>query len=121
MKKLDSSLSKRSSCPIATALDVIGDKWTLLILRDIGLFDKHKNKDFQDAGERIPTNILADRLKVLVECGLVKKQLYQDRPPRFEYHLTDAGKDMIPVIQAMAVWANRHIKGVKMPAFNTRA
>ena len=117
MKKLDSNLSKRTSCPIATALDVIGDKWTLLIIRDIGLFNKHKNKDFQDAGERIPTNILADRLKLLVNSGLVSKQEYQTNPPRYEYHLTVAGKGLIPVIQTMAKWAKDNISGIKIPHF----
>ena len=117
MKKIESNIPKRSGCPIATTLDVIGDKWTLLIIRDIGLFNKHKNKDFQDAGEKIPTNILADRLKSLVSYNLVEKKQYQDNPPRYEYHLTSAGNDMIPIIQAMALWAAQYVKGVKIPEF----
>ena len=121
MQKLDSSFSKRSACPIATTLDVIGDKWTLLIIRDIALFNKHKNKDFQQAGEGIPTNILADRLKLLLNYGLIEKQQYQDNPPRFEYHLTGAGKDMMPIIKSMAQWAQRNVEGVKLPDFNTDA
>ena len=112
MKKLYKSLSTRSNCPIATTLDVIGDKWTLLIIRDVGLFDKHKNKDFQEAGEKIPTNILANRLKSLVKYGLVEKRLYQNNPPRYEYYLTDAGKGLLPVIKSMAVWAEKHINGI---------
>jgi DNA-binding HxlR family transcriptional regulator len=115
MKKLSTSLSKRSLCPIATTLDIIGDKWTLLIVRDIGLFNKHKNKDFQEAGEKIPTNILADRLKLLVKNGLVEKRLYQSNPPRYEYHLTDAGKGLLPVIKSMAKWAGTYIKGINIP------
>lgn len=115
MKKLRKSLSKRSLCPIATTLDIIGDKWTLLIVRDIGLFDKHKNKDFQEAGEKIPTNILADRLKTLVKNGLVEKRLYQNNPPRYEYYLTDAGLGLLPVIRAMAAWANEFIEGIRIP------
>ena len=117
MKKLSKTVSKRSLCPIATTLDIVGDKWTLLIIRDVGLFDKHKNKDFQEAGEKIPTNILANRLKLLVEYGLVEKRLYQDNPVRYEYYLTGAGKGLLPVIQSMAVWAKKHIIGMKVPEF----
>ncbi len=116
MKKLSTSVSKRSDCPIATTLDVIGDKWTLLVIRDIGLFDKHKNKDFQEASEKIPTNILADRLRRLVKLGLVEKRLYQSNPPRYEYYLTDAGMGLMPVLKSMAVWAQKYVKGMSIPA-----
>lgn len=115
MKKLSNDLSKRSCCPVSTALDIIGDKWTLLIIRDIALFNKHKNKDFQDASENIPTNILADRLKLLVTNQLLEKRLYQNNPPRYEYYLTDAGKGLIPVIKTMADWAEKYISGIKIP------
>ena len=115
MKKLNKDVSKRTLCPIATTLDIIGDKWTLLIIRDVGLFDKHKNMEFQEAGEKIPTNILADRLKLLVKNGLMEKRLYQNNPPRYDYFLTDAGKGLLPVIKSMAVWAESHISGVIMP------
>lgn len=108
-------MSKRSNCPIATTLDILGDKWTLLIIRDIALFDKHKNKDFQEAGEAFPTNILANRLKLLVNLGLVEKHLYQNNPPRYEYYLTEAGEGLRPVLEAMAVWAHKYIKGIKIP------
>ncbi len=119
MKKLDRSVARRSACPIATTLDVLGDKWTLLIIRDIALFDKHRNKDFQDAGENIPTNILADRLKMLVQYGILEKRPYQDNPPRYEYHLTAAGRGLLPVLEAMATWAGTHVQGVKPPRFKT--
>ena len=109
-------LAKRSDCPIATTLDVVGDKWTLLLIRDIGLFDKHRNKDFQQATENIPSNILANRLKQLVEDGLVEKRLYQEHPPRYEYYLTESGKGLIPVIKTMAQWADRYIAGVMIPS-----
>lgn len=115
VKKLSRSTSRRSGCPIATTLDVIGDKWTLLIIRDIGLFGKHRNKDFQDAGEGIPTNILANRLKLLVENGLLEKRLYQEHPPRYEYFLTDAGKGLVPVLESMATWAQQYVKGIGIP------
>ncbi len=118
MKKLSLSFYRRSSCPVATTLDLVGDKWTLLIIRDIGLFDKHRYKDFQESSEGIPTNILADRLRLLVESGLVKRVPYQDNPPRYKYHLTDPGKGLLEVVRTMAVWAGNNIKGVKIPDFS---
>ncbi len=114
-KILNKALARRSRCPIATTLDVVGDKWTLLLIRDIGLFDKHRNKDLQRAAEKIPSNILANRLKQLVEDGLVQKRLYQQHPPRYEYHLTESGKGLLPVIRAMAKWADHYVDGVKIP------
>ena len=115
MPKLENAVSKRSPCPIATTLDLIGDKWTLLIIRDIALFGKHRNKDFQEAGERIPTNILASRLKRLVNNGLVEKRPYQDNPLRYEYYLTKAGEGLLPILKAMALWAEENISGISIP------
>ena len=117
-KNLNCPARQRSQRPIASALDFVGDKWPLLIIRDISLFGKHKNKDFQNAGEKIPTNILANRLTSLVKNGLVEKRLYQEKPPRYEYHLTDAGKGLIPVIQSMAIWADNYIDGMSIPNFD---
>lgn len=115
MEIITKSASKRSSCPIATTLDLVGDKWTLLIVRDMGLFDKHRYKDFQEAAEKIPTNILANRLSQMVINGLVEKHLYQRNPPRYEYYLTIAGEGLLPVIKTMATWARTHIDGIKNP------
>ena len=108
--------AQRSSCPIASTLDVVGDKWTLLLIRDIGLFGKHRNKDFQEADEGIPSNILANRLKQLVEQGLVEKRLYQEHPPRYEYHLAKPGRELLPIIKSMAKWGLGKVNGVEMPA-----
>lgn len=106
---------KRSDCPIASTLDIVGDKWTLLLIRDIGLFDKHRNKDFQEADEGIPSNILAGRLKQLAEQGLLEKRLYQEHPPRYEYHLTQSGRALLPVVKAMARWGADNIEAVEIP------
>jgi DNA-binding HxlR family transcriptional regulator len=121
VKKLTAAYLKRSTCPIAATLDLVGDKWSLLIIRDIGLFDRHRNKDFQNSDEGIPTNILANRLKRLTEIGLLEKRLYQERPPRYEYHLTELGRALLPVLGAMAKWATDHITGTRLPeAVNAR-
>src|SRR5437879_13633904 len=78
-------------CPIARTLDVIGDRWTLLIIRDM-LRGTHKYQDLLDSLEGISTNLLAERLARLVEEGLVSKTMYSEKPPRAEYHLTEQGQ-----------------------------
>jgi DNA-binding HxlR family transcriptional regulator len=105
----------RSTCPIANLLDIVGDKWTLLVVRDLLLLSKRRYGEFQSSPEAIPTNILADRLKRLETAGLVKKELYQDNPPRAEYFLTRKGADLEPVLKAMGKWGKQYIPGVVLP------
>ncbi len=105
----------RSTCPIANLLDIVGDKWTLLVVRDLLLLSKRRYGEFQNSPEAIPTNILADRLKRLEAAGLVKKEFYQDNPPRAEYFLTRKGADLEPVLKAMGKWGKQHIPGVVLP------
>ncbi len=100
----------RSPCPVASAVDVVGDKWTLVVLRTI-FAGRHRYGEIADAPEHISTNILADRLARLEEYGLVTKSPYQHNPVRYQYHLTAKGADLLPVLQAMAAWATRHIPG----------
>ena len=115
--KADSSCPEgyRSTCPIANVLDIVGDKWTLLVVRDLLILGKHRYGEFQNSPEAIPTNILAERLRRLEAAGLVKKELYQDNPPRAEYFLTRKGADLGPVLKAMGQWGQRHIPGVVIP------
>lgn len=101
---------KRSRCPVACTLDLLGDKWTLLVVRDL-LFDRHTFKALQSSPERIPSNILADRLKRLEREGILQRKLYQDRPPRYTYHLTPKGRSLGPVLQAMLAWGSTHVPG----------
>jgi DNA-binding HxlR family transcriptional regulator len=98
----------RSGCPIATALDLLGDRWTLVIVRDL-LTGKARFGDFLRSPERIPTNILTDRLARLETFGLIEKASYQDNPVRFDYSLSEKGADLLPVLQAFCVWANQHL------------
>ena len=116
MKKLPRSTARRSNCAIATALDVFGDKWTLLLVRDIGIFGRHRYKELQQSKESIPSNILASRLKYLQETGLIRKIPYQSNPPRYDYHLTEAGEELLPIARAMAHWSANHVTGIRIPA-----
>ena len=101
---------KRSPCPVACTLDLLGDKWTLLVVRDL-LLGQHTYKSLQMSPERIPSNILADRLKRLEREGIVRKELYQERPPRYEYHLTEKGQELGPVLHAMLTWGSTYVPG----------
>lgn len=95
----------RSGCPIATTLDLVGDKWSLVVVRDM-LTGKKRFGEFLGSPEGIPTNILANRLKRMEESGVLSKKPYQERPTRFAYALTDRGESLLPILQAMCRWAN---------------
>ena len=98
--------SSRSGCPIATTLDMVGDRWTLVILRDM-LNGKSRFSEFLDSPERITTNVLTDRLAAMGRAGLVSRKPYQLRPTRFAYTLTEKGEALLPVLQEICRWANR--------------
>src|SRR5579862_4249696 len=102
----------RSPCPIAGALDILGDTWTLLVVRDLLFYDKHRFADFLASPEGISTNILAERLQRLERCGLVERRRYHQRPPRDEYYLTARGHDLLPVLRALIAWGKQHVPGV---------
>jgi len=99
-------MDHRTHCPIAFALDIFGDKWTLLILRDIILFGKRFYKDFANSDEGISTNILADRLQKLEEQGILLKKRDQDDKKRFIYEPTKKGLDLVPVMLEMSIWSS---------------
>jgi DNA-binding HxlR family transcriptional regulator len=105
----------RSLCPVACALDVVGDRWTLLVIRDL-FAGKRRFGDFLTSPERIPTNILAERLKRLERAGLITSVPYTERPPRFEYHLTSRGRSLAPVVDAMATWGLAQFPGTRRAA-----
>jgi DNA-binding HxlR family transcriptional regulator len=100
----------RSKCPIAGSLDIWGDKWTLLVIRDL-FRGKARFGEFMTSPEKIKTNILSDRLTWLEENGIVQKKAYQEKPTRYQYELTEKGKDLRPVLKAMALWGENHIEG----------
>ena len=111
------SLSKRfprSGCPIATTLDLVGDRWTLVIARDM-LTGKKRFAQFLTSPERITTNVLTERLSAMQEAGLVEKLAYQQRPIRFEYQLTKKGLGLAPVLQEICRWANRYMPDTWTP------
>jgi DNA-binding HxlR family transcriptional regulator len=102
--------ARRSSCPVACALDVVGDRWTLLIVRDL-LGGPRRYGELLTSEERIPTNILADRLRRLERYGLVERVPYREHPPRVEYRLTEAGRGLGPALDALARWGLARFPG----------
>ena len=98
----------RSECPVAKTLDIVGDKWSLLIIRDI-VKGKSKYKEFSESEEKIPTNILADRLKTLTERGFLKKSHYSNHASRFEYKLTEKGIELAKLVRTIKEWGVRHL------------
>lgn len=100
-------------CTIARTLSVIGDRWTLLILRDAFLGTRRFEAFQTSLG--ITRHRLADRLARLVQHGVLRRERYQDRPPRFEYRLTDKGHGLYPVVVSIAEWGDKHMAGRKGP------
>lgn len=94
------------ACSIAGALEVIGERWSLLIVRDVFLGLRRFDEIQQDLG--IARNVLHTRLTRLIEQGVLEKRLYCERPPRYEYRLTDKGQDLWPTLVALMHWGNRH-------------
>ena len=96
------------ACPVAKSLEVVGERWTLLIVRDL-LREPRKFQDFQDSLPGIAPALLSERLKLMEEHGLVTRRFYSEHPPRAEYLLTDKGRELGMVIGALATWGSRHL------------
>jgi DNA-binding HxlR family transcriptional regulator len=105
---------KRSACPVSRTLDVLGDRWSLLVVRDL-MRGTRRYAEFLESKEGIPTNTLAERLKRLVRAGIVERHRYSERPPRVEYLLTAKGEALRPIIRAMVDWGVEHAGG-RLPA-----
>ena len=99
--------SDREGCPAAAALEVIGERWSLLALREL-FYSVHR---FDRIVERTgaPRNILSTRLRHLEDEGVLERRRYQEAPARYEYHLTEAGKTLLPVVLALMAWGNEHL------------
>lgn len=100
----------RSPCPIANTLEVVGDKWSLLVVRDL-FRGKQTYSELLASPERIPTNLLAERLQRLERAGLVSSSAYQQRPVRYAYTLTEKGRALGEILKAFVAWGKRYIPG----------
>ena len=101
-------ITYRSNCPISTALDIFGDKWSLLIIRDLMFKGKKTYGDFLNGGENIATNILADRLAMLECADIISKQKHPESKAKVLYKLTPKGIDLIPVLVEIIAWSEKY-------------
>ena len=99
---------QQQDCPVARALDIIGERWTILVLRDLFLSGPRRFQDFQASLPGVAPNTLSARLKAMEAHGLIARRLYSEHPPRLEYYLTDKGKSLGPVLKALREWGLRH-------------
>ncbi|WP_106916232.1 winged helix-turn-helix transcriptional regulator [Chryseobacterium aurantiacum] len=100
---------KRSDCPISCSLEIWGDKWSLLIIRDLMIKKECTYGEFLKADEKIATNILATRLQTLLENGIIDKKDHPDNKLKILYHLTEKGIDLVPVIVEINLWGDKYL------------
>ncbi|GAB1264034.1 winged helix-turn-helix transcriptional regulator [Aurantivibrio infirmus] len=103
--------AQRTRCPLACALDIIGDHWTLLIIRDMLFLGKHEYREILESKEGISSNILSDRLSKLQDNGLVASIPHPESAKRKLYYLTNKGKDLIHVLAPLGKWSEKHLPG----------
>lgn len=105
----------RSTCPISTALELVGDRWTLLVIRDLMFGGKRHFREFLKAEEGISSNVLADRLNSLVEDGIVTRRDDPTHAQKAIYSLTDKGLDLLPVLIAISAWTQKYHPRTRRP------
>jgi DNA-binding HxlR family transcriptional regulator len=98
----------QSDCPVARALDAIGERWSVLILRDLFLKGPLRFQQLEAGLEGVAPNTLSARLKVLEAKGVIAMRLYEKHPPRYEYFLTEKGKALGPVLKALRIWGEQY-------------
>ena len=96
-------------CPIARTLNVIGERWTLLILRDFVLHGPRRFQDLQESLVGISPNTLSARLKTLEDSGVIRRRFYEQHPPRAEYVLTEKGEALRPITKALKEWGELYV------------
>lgn len=101
-------ITRRSDCPVSYTLDFVGDKWMLLILRDMMFEGKSSYGEFLLSDEKIATNILADKLHILTVNGFVTKKVLPDNRSKFSYILTEKGIGLLPVVIEMIIWGSKY-------------
>lgn len=104
----NTSKLRASGCRVAFGLDIFGDRWSLLVIRDMVLYGKKTYGDFLDGGEGISTNILADRLKQLEAHGIIEKTRDPESGRSYLYHLTEKGRDLAPIIHEIILWSEKY-------------
>jgi len=102
-------------CPVARTLDIIGERWTILILRDLFLFGPRRFQDLQNSLSGVAPNTISARIKTLEEAGVVSRELYSEHPPRAVYSLTERGQALKPALLALRDWGEEYTEGPPAP------
>jgi DNA-binding HxlR family transcriptional regulator len=105
----------RSECPIANALDIVGDRWTLVLMRDLMFRNLHEFKELLDSPEGIATNILSTRLKSLTEDGIINNIPHPTNGTKKLYYLTERGKTLMPLLTELTLWGTEQIPNTAAP------
>lgn len=114
-KRYETKHGSRSACPIANSLDILGDKWTLLIMRDLLFLGKKYYSELACSDEHIASNLLAERLSKLVHYGLISTTQSNADARKIVYQPTEKGRDLVPVLFQLIRWGNNHIPGTNRP------
>ena len=101
-------IEHRSTCPISTALDIFGDKWSLLVIRDLMFNEKKTYGEFLESEEKIATNILADRLLLLEVAGIISKHEHPESKAKVLYKLTKKGVNLVPAMVEIILWSEKY-------------
>jgi DNA-binding HxlR family transcriptional regulator len=99
---------EQKHCPVARTLDMIGERWTILLLRDFFLHGARRYQDLQESLTGLAPNTLSARLKTLEGHGLIERKLYSEHPPRLEYQLTERGRSLGPIVKALRDWGRKN-------------
>jgi len=110
MAKTENNIEWRSVCPICSGLDVLGDKWTMLIIRDLIIHGPRTYSELLESPEHISTNILADRLELLVSLKLIERVHPEKSARNNAFKLTESGAALRPVLEGLGAWASTHLK-----------
>ena len=106
---------QRSTCPISSALELVGDRWTLLIIRDMMFAGKRRFREFLQSEEAISSNVLADRLSMLVRSDILRKDGDPTHAQKAVYSLTEKGVDLLPLLAALSAWSQKYDPTTRRP------
>jgi DNA-binding HxlR family transcriptional regulator len=106
---------QRSACPITNSLDILGDRWSLVLVRDLMFRGKREYGELLNSEEGISSSVLADRLEQLQNTGMIRKTGHPDDLKKYRYHLTEKGIELLPLMINLALWGIRHVSGTFAP------
>lgn len=102
------AIKPQKPCPVVRVMDILGERWTMLILRDLFMHGPRRFQDFTSAMQGISPTTLSARLKLLENNGIIGRELYETHPPRAEYYLRPKGQELAPILNALLIWGDKY-------------